>query len=382
MNRMCGKVKRVALELQPCCGSRSGIGIYTYELASRLRDADGMAFHGNLFNFLGRNDNRAALSGIEMPVTERHVFPYGVYRRVWDWLPIPYEFFFPESSDLTVFFNYVVPPRIEGRVITTVCDMTYQRYPETMDRRNLKRIREGIEYSVNRSSRVLTISEFSKREIVELLGVPEEKVWVVPSAPNISEEMAEIGDVRAKFQIEGPYILYVGNVEPRKNLVRLLEAFARLKAWPGIPHRLVLAGGRGWNNEDFDSALAVHPNQGEIILTGYVTTAEKNVLYCGADAFVFPSLYEGFGIPPLEAMHWGCPVVAADAASLPEVVGDAAALVDPLDAESIAEGLQRVLEDRTYAERLRDAGHRQAKKYNWDDSAGRLKAVCAEVLNE
>ena len=379
MNR---EVKQVVLELQPCCGSRSGIGVYTYELASRLRDGNGMAFHGNLFNFLGRNDNRAALSGIEMPITQRHLFPYGVYRRIWDWLPIPYGFFFPGPADLTVFFNYVVPPKIEGRVITTVCDMTYLRCPETMNRRNLKRIREGIGYSVNRSSRVLTISEFSKREIVELLGVPEEKIRVVPSAPNISEELTAFENMKAKYRIEGPYILYVGNVEPRKNLVRLLDAFARLKARAGVPHRLVLAGGRGWNNEDFDRALAASPCRDDIVLTGYVSSGEKNALYRFADAFVFPSLYEGFGIPPLEAMHWGCPVVAADAASLPEVVGDAAALVDPLDAQSIAEGLRRVLEDREYADRLREAGRRQATKYTWNDSARRLTAVCAEVLDE
>ena len=379
---MSGEVKRVALELQPCCGSRSGIGVYTYELASRLRDGNGMAFHGNLFNFLGRNDNRDALSGIEMPIAQRHMFPYGVYRRIWNWLPIPYGFFFPEPADLTVFFNYVVPPRIKGRVITTVCDMTYLRYPETMDRRNLKRIRDGIDYSVDRSSRVLTISEFSKREIMALLGVPEEKIRVVPSAPNISEELAAFDEVKAKLRIEGPYILYVGNLEPRKNLVRLLDAFARLKARAGVPHRLVLAGGRGWNNEDFEQALAVNPCRDDIVLTGYVSSGEKNALYRFADAFVFPSLYEGFGIPPLEAMHWGCPVVAADAASLPEVVGDAAALVDPLDPQSISEGLQRVLEDRDYADRLRDAGRRQARKYNWDDSAELLKAACAEVLNE
>ena len=377
-----GKVRQVAIELQPCCGSRSGIGVYTYELARRLRDGDRMAFHGNLFNFLGRNDNKTALSGIEMPITERHIFPYGVYRRIWNYVPVPYGFFFPERADLSVFFNYVVPPRIKGRVITTVCDMTYLRCPETMDRRNLKRIREGIDYSVKRSSRVVTISEFSKREIVELLGVPEDKIRVVPSAPNISEDMAEIKDVRAKFQIEGPYILYVGNLEPRKNLVRLLEAFARLKSERTVPHRLVLAGGRGWNNEDFDRALAASPYRDDIVLTGYVSTAEKNALYRFADVFVFPSLYEGFGIPPLEAMHWGCPVVAADAASLPEVVGDAAVLVDPLDPAAIAERLRRVLEDREYANRLRDAGLRQAEKYTWDDSARRLLAVCAEVLNE
>lgn len=382
IGQMDGEVKRVALELQPCCGSRSGIGVYTYELAKRLRDGDGMAFHGNLFNFLGRNDNRIALEGIDMPIIQRHLFPYGVYRRIWNWAPISYGMFFPERTDLTVFFNYVVPPRIKGRVITTVCDMTYLRCPETMDRRNLKRIREGIDYSVRRSSRVVTISEFSKREIVKLLGVPEEKIRVVPSAPNISEDMAEIEDVKAKFHIEGPYILYVGNLEPRKNLVRLLEAFARIKTRAGIPHRLVLAGGRGWNNEDFDRALAANPCRGEVILTGYVTTAEKNALYQGADAFVFPSLYEGFGIPPLEAMHWGCPVVAANAASLPEVVGDAAALVDPLDPAAIADGLLRVLEDREYANRLREVGRRQAKKYTWDESARRLLAVCAEVLNE
>ena len=382
VGQMDGEVKQVALELQPCCGSRSGIGVYTYELATRLRDVDGMTFRGNLFNFLGRNDNRAALEGIDMPITQRHVFPYGVYRRVWNWLPIPYSMFFPEQADLTVFFNYIVPPRISGRVITTVCDMTYLRCPETMNKRNLKRIRDDIEYSVKRSSRVVTISEFSKREIVELLDVPEEKVRVVPSAPNISEDIIAFEDVKAKFGIERPYILYMGNLEPRKNLVRLLEAFARLKAERGVPHRLVLAGARGWNNEDFDRALAGHPNREDIVLTGYVTSAEKNALYRFADVFVFPSLYEGFGIPPLEAMHWGCPVVAADAASLPEVVGDAAKLVDPLDPESIAEGLWRVLDDREYARRLRDAGLRQAKKYTWDDSARRLLAVCAEVLNE
>lgn len=267
IEQMDGKVKRVALELQPCCGNRSGIGVYTYELTKRLRDGDGMAFHGNLFNFLGRNDNLTALEGIDMPVIQRRLFPYGLYRRIWNWAPIPYGMFFPERTDLTVFFNYVVPPRIKGRVITTVCDMTYLRCPETMDRRNLRRIREGIEYSVERSSRVVTISEFSKREIVKLLGVPEDKIRVVPSAPSISGETAQIGNVKAKFQIEGSYILYVGNLEPRKNLARLLDAFVRMKARSGIPHRLVLAGGRGWNNEDFDRALAANPYRDDIVLT-------------------------------------------------------------------------------------------------------------------
>lgn len=377
-----GEGMRVALELQPCCGNRSGIGTYTYELAKRMRDTDDMEFCGNLFNFMGRNDNSAALKGIKMPINVSRVFPYGVYRRLWNVLPISYQSMFPQKVDLSIFFNFIVPPRVGGKVAATVYDMTYLRYPETMNRKNLRRIEDGIHYSVDRSDCIITISEFSKREIVELLGVPDDKVSVVYCAPVFSTECADFKDTAKRFGIHSPYILCVGTIEPRKNLVRLLRAFSTLGSRVGIPHQLVLAGGNGWENEEIYQTAREIPCSDDVIFTGYLSDAEKNTLYKNASAFVFPSLYEGFGIPPLEAMAHGCPVVCADAASLPEVVGDAAQLVDPLDEDSIATGILRVLSDKEYAAELIQRGYQQIQKFTWDASAQKLTEVCRAVLGE
>lgn len=371
---------RVALELQPCCGNRSGIGMYTYELAKRMRDQDGLEFCGNLFNFAGRNDNSEALRGIEMPIRESAIFPYGVYRRIWNYVPISYQSLFPGRTDLSIFFNYIVPPRISGRVVTTVYDMTYLLFPETMDKKNLNRITEGIRYSVERSDHIITISEFSKQEICGLLQVPEEKVSVVYSAPVYSAISAEFGPLAGRLNISKPYILYVGTIEPRKNLVRMIRAFEHLKKEYGIPHQLVLAGGDGWQNEEIYQTASQVSCSDELIFTGYLADGEKNTLYRNAAAFVFPSLYEGFGMPPLEAMLSGCPVVCADAASLPEVVGDAAQMVDPLDEEKIAAGILQVLSDESYAAGLVRKGYKQAEKFSWDASAQRLTDVCKAVL--
>jgi len=373
---------RVALELQPCCGNRSGIGMYTYELAKRMKDGDGLEFCGNLFNFLNRNDNSAALHGIGMPVRTAKIFPYGVYRRIWNYLPISYQQLFPGKADLHVFFNYIVPPRIAGHVITTVYDMTYIRYPETMDERNLRRIREGIDYSVARSDRIVTISEFSRQEICTLLDVPEEKISVVYSAPVQTGVCGDWAAVAKKQNITRPYILYVGTIEPRKNLTRLIRAFALLKQRHRIPHQLVLAGGKGWQNAEIYQAVEAAACREDILFTGYISQDEKNALYRNAEAFVFPSLYEGFGMPPLEAMQWECPVVCANTASLPEVVGDAARLVDPLEEEDLAEGLLQVITDKAYAAELVRRGSMQTEKFTWDASAKQLTDACRDVWRE
>ena len=368
---------KVALELQPCCGNRSGIGTYAYELAKRLTAEDGLEFCGNLFNFAGRNDNSQSLGEIAIPVRESKVFPYGVYRRIWNWAPIPYQRLFPGKADLTVFFNYIVPPCIGGRVITTIHDMTWLRFPETMDRRNLRRLREGMDRSILRSDHILTISQFSKQEIVNLLDVPEERISIVPCAPSLSGDVEDFARCAGKFHLTKPYLLYLGTIEPRKNLVRLLNAYSLLKKEQGIAHQLVLAGGRGWESEEI--YWTAEDTDG-VVFTGYLTAAEKNALYQNAAAFVFPSLYEGFGIPPLEAMSLGCPVVCANTASLPEVVGDAARLVDPLDEADIAQGIWDVISNRKYATRLVSLGYQQAEKYTWTASAKKFREVCLAVL--
>ncbi len=371
---------KVALELQPCCGKRSGIGTYTYELAKRLKNQDGLEFCGNLFNFAGRNDNSDSLAGIEMPIRESRIFPYGVYRRVWNLVPIPYQSLFPDRADLSVFFNYIVPPRVSGRVITTIHDMTWLRFPETMDQRNYRRLKNEMARSIERSDHILTVSTFSKEEIHKLLHIPREKISVVYNAASCSPETDPFETVAEKYQIHRPYILYVGTIEPRKNLVRLIHAFSQLRKEYGIPHQLVLTGGRGWNCEDIYRTAKESAPGNEAVFTGYVSQGEKNTLYQNANVFVFLSLYEGFGIPPLEAMAFGCPVVCSNAASLPEVVGEAARLVDPLDEADIAQGIWDVLSDGGYASRLVERGYQQAKKFTWEASAKKLTEICREVL--
>lgn len=361
--------------MQPALGRRSGIGNYAYELSKRLSGAEDLQFEGNIFNFRGRAD----LCEFKLPVRQCTLMPYGVYRRAWHWLPLRYEQLFP-AADLSIFFNYIVPPRIAGRVLTTIHDLTWLRYPETMDGRNLQRIERDIQYSLERSDKILTISEFSKREMIELLDVPADRIELVPCAAGDMPESGAGLSLAGKYNLSKPYLLYVGNIEPRKNLAALLQAFALLKREQGIVHKLVIAGGGGWGQAEFRQAVQKLPWSADVIELGYVQPAEKRILYENAAAFVFPSLYEGFGIPPLEAMACGCPVVCAAAASLPEVVGTAAELVNPMSAPSIAEGIWRVIANEQRAAELRVSGYEQVKKYSWAKSARILEKVCREVL--
>ena len=372
---------KVALELQPCCWDRSGIGTYTYEIAKRLKNEDGIEFCGNLFNFCAKDDITQKLEGINIPIKVNPLCSYGIYRRIWKYVPIPYQVMFPGKVDVSVFFNFIVPPHVRGHVVTAVHDLTYLRYPETMKKSNLEHLRRGISYSIDRSDKIITVSEFSKRELQELLGVPEEKIEIVYNAPSLIEESADYADVRRKFKISREYILFVGTIEPRKNIERLLRAFDILKSKYHIPHQLILAGGKGWKDKSILQTAQSIRYADDVVFTGYVSSAEKNTLYQRASVFVFPSVYEGFGIPPLEAMCHGCPVVCADAASLPEVVGDAAKLVNPLDVESIADGIFRVLSNDKYKQELVERGYGQAKKFSWEASAHQLIRICKKIVD-
>lgn len=370
---------KVALDLQPCLSNRSGIGMYTYELAKHIHDTEHLTFSGNVFNFDNRKNLDTLLDGVTIPIHECSVLPAKIYRRLPKPFAIPYDWLFP-PADLSLFFNYVVPKRISGKVVLAVHDMAYMRFPETLQSTNLLNLRMNVARGIERADRILTISEFSKKEIHELLQVPLDKISIIYPAASISENTVPQTELCAKFEIKKPYILFVGNIEPRKNLTRVLQAFDLLKREQGIPHQLVLAGGQGWKNEEIHATVQTLFSEKDIVFTGYVSDAEKTALYQSAEALVFPSLYEGFGIPPLEAMHFGCPVVCSNAASLPEVCGDAAAMVDAYQVESIASGLWRVLSDESYRNELIRKGYQQEKRFSYKDSAQKLIQLCQDVL--
>jgi glycosyltransferase involved in cell wall biosynthesis len=218
---------------------------------------------------------------------------------------------------------------------------------------------------------VLADSEATRQDILRLLGLAPKKVVTAPLAaagnlhPIARDEARH--SVRERHGMTEPYLLFVSTLEPRKNVVGLLHAFARLRAQ--IPHRLVLVGSTGWNADPIFAAIDALGLGDRVTLLGFASDDDLNLLYSAADVFVFPSYYEGFGLPVLEAMACGCPVVASNRSSLPEVVGDAGALCDPDDHAAIAESVLRFVEDEAARERAVTLGLAQAAKFSWSTCA-------------
>ena len=310
-----------------------------------------------------------------------------IYRTVWNFIPIPYSLFFGRSADVTVFFNFIVPPGVKGRTIAVVHDMAYRTCPETVRGKTRKILERAMEKSCKRADKIVTISEFSKKEILRYIAVEETKIEVVPWGVDTKVyhdrySADSIERIKSNYSISGEYILYLGTIEPRKNIERLIRAYSILnKRKPGVPV-LVLAGKKGWYYDEIFNAVEELHLEDKVKFLGYVPEKEVPVLLCGAKMFVFPSLYEGFGLPPLEAMACGAPVVTSDAASLPEIAKDAAVLVDPSSIESIANGMDMLITNDDLREKVVKAGLERAKKYRWEKSAERMEHICRELVNE
>lgn len=272
-----------------------------------------------------------------------------IYKLIWPIIPIPYSWFFGKDRDVTIFFNFIVPPGVKGKTVAVVHDMAYKACPETVNAKTRKWLNLTLKKSCERADLIVTVSEFSKSEIIKYLGVPEKKIVVMPNGvdlelyhPNYSEWA--VASCRKKYHIDQEYYLYLGTLEPRKNLVNLIKAYHLLKEklQKSTP-KLVLAGGKGWYYESIFETVEQLKLKEDIIFTGYVEEKEVPLLMNGAKAFVFPSLYEGFGMPPLEAIACGKPVLVSNTTSLPEVVGEWGLMVDPEDIIDISEKMEKIL---------------------------------------
>lgn len=309
-------------------------------------------------------------------------FSYTLYKLLWILVPIPHRLFFRTKADITQFFNYAVPPGVRGKRVTFIYDMAYRACPKTMNWKTRAWLRLCMKKTCRHASHIVTISEFSKDEIVKYLDVKEEQISVVPCAidhtvyhPNYTN--AQIQKVRNKYGIASTYLLYVGTIEPRKNLERLIGAYAKLcslKNQHPLP-QLVLAGKKGWLCDGIYHKVQKLGLEKQILFTGYVSPKDSPVLMCGAAAFVFPSLYEGFGMPPLEAMACGTPVITSNTTALREVAADAAAMVNPEKEDEICQAMKRMLENSRYREELRRRGIERAAEYTWEKSAAMLMEV-------
>ena len=308
-----------------------------------------------------------------------------LYRTASVVLPIPHKWFFKQKSDITHFFNYIAPPGVDGKTVITVHDMVYRTYPETVRGCTKKILDMGLASSMKRADMIVTVSEFSKSEIIRYFPQHESKIRVVPCGVDLDrfkpcQQPERIPEVKKKLGIEGEYFLYVGTIEPRKNLERLINAYNIFCQHEKDAPKLVLAGGKGWLYDGIFQRVTDLKLEEKVLFTQYIPDEDMNPLMCGALAFVFPSIYEGFGIPPLEAMACGVPVLASNAASLPEVTGDCAVTCDPYSEEEIAEGLCRLYSDSELRADLSRRGLERAKTLTWDSSAEKLYSVYKELM--
>lgn len=287
----------------------------------------------------------------------------------------PYSFMFGKNADITQFFNYYVPRGVHGKVVTIVHDMAYLACPECVADANIIWLQKNLKDSCDRSDHIAVSSEFTKKELIKYLKIEEEKISVIYSGidkKNMNDDSRIDNAYLEELNISGSYILFVGTIEPRKNVQIIIKAFEKICEEYSQDMSLVLAGKMGWKNKEILDSIENFPFQGRIIITGYVSEKEKRTLYKNAALFVFPSKYEGFGIPPLEAMASGVPVITSNYASLPEVVGDAAIKVNSDDIEELYQAMRAVLDNKTLREDLIEKGFLQAEKFPWECVAERL----------
>lgn len=281
--------------------------------------------------------------------------------------------------------HYVVSPLTPCPFVVTIHDCIHLRFPQYLPNPLAVRYaRWMMGSSARRSKRILTVSQASKLDILHYLGVPSEKVEVNYNA--LDERLvtpptdAEIARVRQRYQLESPFILYTGNIKPHKNIDRLIEAYALLRQQGVVDAKLLIIGDEVSKYPNLRRLVHRHQLHPHVRFFGFVSDEMLAILYRLATVFVFPSLYEGFGLPPLEAMAAGTPVITSNVSSLPEVVGDAAVLIDPLDAGAIAGAMARVIGDPQLRADLIRRGHERVQAFSWQRSATRVRDVYNEVL--
>lgn len=361
------------------------VAIDTRWVEGRVAAAGTKTYIESLVKGILRHDqaNRYHLWGAPLTVTAPNAHNYtftGNYRRAWQliWKTIgwPGVDLIGPPADLWHFTNYVAPPTRKPFVLS-VLDLTFVHHPEFVEPKNLEYLRRFVPDSLERAEKVITISEATKEALLAEFKLPLDKVVVTPLAadPAFIEPVPpeELARIKEKYGIDRDYFLAVGTLEPRKNLKSLLLAFAAIRKQ--TTEQLVVVGGQGWLFEETQALLDKLGLGSRVIFTDYAPGRELPALYQAAKLFVFPSHYEGFGIPVLEAMAAGTPVISSNAASLPEVGGAAALYFDPEDVEALKFALQRTLGDPELRKRLVEAGREQAATFSWDITAAETLKV-------
>jgi glycosyltransferase involved in cell wall biosynthesis len=283
--------------------------------------------------------------------------------------------------------QFTAPPFAPCPVVVSIHDLSFEHLPQTFKKRSRAQLRLTVRRSARKASQVVALSEHARSDILDTYGLKPDKVSVIPLAPpphfGPVTDQGELQRVRQTYDIDSDYILSVGSIQPRKNLSRLIAAYSSLRrARPeGKLPKLVLVGKCAWLYDELLRTIKELEVCNSVILTGYVPEADLPALYSGALCFVYPSYFEGFGLPPLEAMKCGAAVIAGNRTSLPEVLGDAGMLVDPFNVGDIALAIEKVISDSNLRSQLRVKGLERAQLFDWRETARQTLAVYEKAAN-
>ncbi|MBK8232774.1 MAG: glycosyltransferase family 4 protein [Candidatus Eisenbacteria bacterium] len=368
---------KLGIDATPLAQAKSGIG---YHVESLVRALAATRRLDDILLFSNRPPlwDEAPPTGVRF--VDRRLFPK---RAAWMQFVLP-RLIAEEKPDLTHYINFNAPILGRHPFVVTFHDMVLFRHPEFFTWKKRVLTRNLMPLVGRRALGILTVTEAARREIVEYLEIDPARVHVVPAAPadlyRPVNDLGAITAVRDRHRLPNPYILFVGTLEPRKNLPRLLAAFDRLKRETGLPHDLAIVGARGWKFDPIFATVEALAARESVRFLDYVPLEAMPALYAGADLLVFPSLYEGFGVPPLEAMRVGTPAVVSATPAIREVCGGAAIEIDPFSVESIAGGMRRVLESPVEHAALRQRGLLRSAEFTWAHSAARAIPVYEQAL--
>lgn len=376
------KNKTILVEGTPAFHSRTGVGQYVFNLCNELFKQDKenkYIIYGYLF--LGKKFTspfKKLPSNVRFKLIR--YLPSKIVNIVSRRLsPLPVDLLTATSPDIILFTNFVRGPIVTNtKTVTIIYDLSFILFNEFSNSKNSELLLKQVPKSISKSDKIITISQNSKKEIINQYKVNPAKIEIVNPAINhavyrpASKQSIDI--VKTKYGIKGQYILYTGTLEPRKNIVGILEGYSALPKNILTSYTLVLAGGKGWLDEEIEEKLK-ELKELNIIRTGYVADEDLPALYSGATVFVYPSFYEGFGMPPLEAMACGAPVITSNNSSLPEVVGEAGIMIDAKDTEALAKSIEKVISSKKLQNEMIKKGIKQAKKFSWEESAKKLHGL-------
>lgn len=365
--------------LSPGRGEQAGIGHYTTNLVRHLLKHDKRNEYVLFFDSRAGRDLAESFEQANVTVT---FFPFSQYRR---FLPLAYSHLLTTAAllrhrlDLYHAPATSLPLSYRGRSIITVHDLGIYRHPKLFPGRQFLSTKLVVPRSIRRAAKIIAVSEATQRDLRQLFRISQQRIKVIYEGFVRERPSKSVVDVRAKYGLKR-YVCFVGTLEPRKNLIRLIDGFASVANLPSLKGvDLVLAGAPGWRYDSVLKAIAKSKAKSRIRYLGYLPHQDKLQLIAGAEAFVFPSLYEGFGLPVLEAMSLGTPVITSRVSSLPEVAGTAAVFVNPLRFKEIGLAMAKVVGSPSLRKRLASDGQRRAALFTWDATARETLRVYREV---